>query len=242
MSTSVLDSNELDLSFAGLKAHYQAGDFTPRECIYFLHQQSLALNQDNPIYIQLLSLDTLDSYLSYLDDKDPNQLPLYGVPFAIKDNIDLARIATTAGCAEYAYTPEDSAFVVQQLIKAGAIPMGKTNLDQFATGLVGTRSPWGAVKNGFNPDYISGGSSAGSAVAVALGLVSFALGTDTAGSGRVPAALNKAGPAALRKCSGLRRWGFKNGIWGSEKPGIARGAFGGAVICYEPLVKREFGF
>ncbi|NRA42152.1 MAG: allophanate hydrolase [Pseudomonadales bacterium] len=190
MSTSVLDSNELDLSFAGLKAHYQAGDFTPRECIYFLHQQSLALNQDNPIYIQLLSLDTLDSYLSYLDDKDPNELPLYGVPFAIKDNIDLARIATTAGCAEYAYTPEDSAFVVQQLIKAGAIPMGKTNLDQFATGLVGTRSPWGAVKNSFNPDYISGGSSAGSAVAVALGLVSFALGTDTAGSGRVPAALN----------------------------------------------------
>jgi len=115
---------------------------------------------------------------------------LYGVPFAIKDNIDLAGIPTTAACPEYAYTPANSATVVQKLIDAGAIPIGKTNLDQFATGLVGTRSPYGACQNSFNPEYISGGSSAGSAVSVALGMASFSLGTDTAGSGRVPASFN----------------------------------------------------
>lgn len=117
-------------------------------------------------------------------------LPLAGVPFAIKDNIDLARVPTTAACPQFAYTPEASACVVEHLIAAGAIPMGKTNLDQFATGLNGTRSPYGAPACVFNRDYISGGSSSGSSVAVAAGLVAFALGTDTAGSGRVPAAFN----------------------------------------------------
>jgi allophanate hydrolase len=112
------------------------------------------------------------------------------VPFAIKDNIDLAGVPTTAACAEFSYLPERSAFVVQTLIDAGAIPIGKTNLDQFATGLNGTRSPFGAVQNSVNEAYISGGSSSGSAVATALDMVSFALGTDTAGSGRVPAAFN----------------------------------------------------
>jgi allophanate hydrolase len=121
-----------------------------------------------------------------------DDLPLYGVPFAIKDNIDLASVPTTAACVEFSYTPDKSAFVVEQLIRAGAIPIGKTNMDQFATGLVGVRSPepWGACKNAFDKDYISGGSSSGSSVAVALGLASFSLGTDTAGSGRVPAAFN----------------------------------------------------
>lgn len=117
-------------------------------------------------------------------------LPLAGVPFAIKDNIDLASVPTTAACPEFAYTPESSAHVVQRLIAAGAIALGKTNLDQFATGLNGTRSPYGAPACVFNRDFISGGSSSGSAVAVAAGLVAFALGTDTAGSGRVPAAFN----------------------------------------------------
>ena len=112
------------------------------------------------------------------------------MPFAIKDNIDLAGIPTTAACPDFAYIPGASAAVVSVLIAAGAIPLGKTNLDQFATGLVGTRSPYGEGKNSFNPEYISGGSSAGSAIATALGQVSFALGTDTAGSGRVPAVLN----------------------------------------------------
>ena len=116
--------------------------------------------------------------------------PLYGVPFAIKDNIDLSGLATTAGCPAYAYQPVQSATVVQSLVDAGAIPIGKTNLDQFATGLVGTRTPHGACSSVFDQRYISGGSSSGSAVAVAKGLVSFALGSDTAGSGRVPAAFN----------------------------------------------------
>ncbi|RZL51488.1 MAG: allophanate hydrolase, partial [Sphingomonas sp.] len=117
-------------------------------------------------------------------------LPLAGVPFAIKDNIDLAGVPTTAACPDFAYTPTVSASVVERLIAAGAIPMGKTNLDQFATGLNGTRSPYGAPACVFNRAYVSGGSSSGSAVAVAAGLVAFALGTDTAGSGRVPAAFN----------------------------------------------------
>ena len=117
-------------------------------------------------------------------------LPLAGVPFAIKDNIDLAGAATTAACPDFAYTPKTSATVVQRLVDAGAVPIGKTNLDQFATGLSGTRSPYGALGAVYNRDFISGGSSSGSAVAVAVGLVAFALGTDTAGSGRVPAAFN----------------------------------------------------
>lgn len=114
-------------------------------------------------------------------------LPLRGLPFAVKDNLDVAGWPTTAGCPGYAYTPADDSQVVARLRAAGAVPIGKTNLDQFATGLVGTRSPYGACRNVFDPDRIAGGSSSGSAVAVALGHVAFALGTDTAGSGRIPA-------------------------------------------------------
>jgi allophanate hydrolase len=117
-------------------------------------------------------------------------LPLYGLPFAVKDNIDVAGLPTTAGCREFAYVAEVSAPVVDRLRQAGALLLGKTNLDQFATGLVGTRSPYGVPRNPFDPAYIPGGSSSGSAVAVAAGLASFALGTDTAGSGRVPASFN----------------------------------------------------
>ncbi|MEA1085293.1 allophanate hydrolase [Sphingomonas sp. CD22] len=117
-------------------------------------------------------------------------LPLAGVPFAIKDNIDLAGVPTTAACPDFAYVPDASAEVVARLVAAGAVPIGKTNLDQFATGLNGTRSPYGAPACVFNRAFVSGGSSSGSAVAVAAGLVAFALGTDTAGSGRVPAAFN----------------------------------------------------
>ena len=118
------------------------------------------------------------------------RLPLFGIPFAVKDNIDVAGMPTTAACPAFAYRPARSAPVVERLVAAGAVLIGKTNLDQFATGLVGTRSPYGVPRNPFDPRYIPGGSSSGSAVAVAAGLVSFALGTDTAGSGRVPAAFN----------------------------------------------------
>jgi allophanate hydrolase len=116
--------------------------------------------------------------------------PLAGLRFAVKDNMDVQGLATTAACAAFAYAPSKHAVVVQRLLDAGASLVGKTNLDQFACGLNGTRSPWGAVPNSFNPDYVSGGSSSGSAYVVATGQVDFALGTDTAGSGRVPAGLN----------------------------------------------------
>lgn len=116
--------------------------------------------------------------------------PLYGLPFAVKDNIDVKGFSTTAACPEIAYLAQKDAFTIELLKQAGAIVVGKTNLDQFATGLVGTRSPYGAVPNSFNADYVSGGSSSGSASVVARGLVPFSLGTDTAGSGRVPAGFN----------------------------------------------------
>ena len=119
-----------------------------------------------------------------------SEFPLYGLAFAAKDNIDVAGLPTTAGCPAFAYTPRESAPVVERLERAGAICIGKTHMDQFATGLVGTRSPRGPVPNPFNAGYVCGGSSSGSAVAVALGHVGFALGTDTAGSGRIPAAFN----------------------------------------------------
>ena len=118
------------------------------------------------------------------------RLPFFGIPFAVKDNIDVAGMPTTAACPAFAYTPSETAPVVLQLLSAGAVLVGKTNLDQFAAGLVGTRSPYGVPRNPFDARYIPGGSSSGSAVAIAAGLVSFALGTDTAGSGRVPAAFN----------------------------------------------------
>jgi len=117
-------------------------------------------------------------------------LPLWGMTFAVKDNIDVAGLPTTAGCPEFSYQPTQSAFVVQRLTEAGAIVIGKTNLDQFATGLNGTRTPHAIPRNSVNSKYISGGSSSGSAIAVARGAVDFALGTDTAGSGRIPAAFN----------------------------------------------------
>jgi allophanate hydrolase len=180
---------KLSLDISTLRDRYRRGEITPGEVI----EQSLtriAQTRSENAWIHVLSRVELDGYLAALDGRDAAALPLYGIPFAIKDNIDLAGVPTTAACPDYAYTPRHSAPVVARLIAAGAIPLGKTNLDQFATGLVGTRSPYGPGHNAFSPDYIAGGSSAGSAIAVANGSVSFALGTDTAGSGRVPAAFN----------------------------------------------------
>lgn len=165
-----------------------AGGQSPRQVI--LDCLFRCRKEDPAIWIHLFSDAEVEPYLLALESHKAQDLPLYGVPFAIKDNIDVEGIPTTAGCPEFSYQPAESAFVVQQLVEAGAVPIGKTNMDQFATGLVGTRSPYGVCKNSFDPKYIAGGSSSGSAVAVAKGLCSFALGTDTAGSGRVPAAFN----------------------------------------------------
>ena len=182
-------SQPLNLSLSSLKAAYASGELTPAAVIDNILARATEYEGYN-IWITRLTRDQIQPYLDALASKDPATTPLWGVPFAIKDNIDLAGIPTTAACREFAYTPDDNAFLIQQLINAGAIPIGKTNLDQFATGLNGTRSPWGACKNSFDPEYLSGGSSAGSSVAVALGLSTFSLGTDTAGSGRVPACFN----------------------------------------------------
>lgn len=154
----------------------------------------LAQCDDAAIWISRLSADQLHAQAAALDrrgrDTGIEGLPLFGVPFAVKDNIDVQGMATTAACPEFSYVANATATVVRRLLNAGALLVGKTNLDQFATGLVGVRSPYGAPRNAFDPRMLPGGSSSGSAVAVARGLVCFALGTDTAGSGRVPAALN----------------------------------------------------
>ncbi|KAF2222103.1 putative amidase [Elsinoe ampelina] len=142
--------------------------------------------------IWITTVDERDLYnrASFLDHHTERNLPLFGVPFAVKDNIDVAGLPTTAACPKFSYTPTENAEVIENLLAAGAICIGKTNMDQFATGLVGVRSPYGACHSKFSNNHVSGGSSSGSALAVALGLVSFSLGTDTAGSGRVPAAFN----------------------------------------------------
>ncbi|HAF92823.1 MAG TPA: allophanate hydrolase, partial [Pseudomonas sp.] len=178
-----MNDDTFDLRLDTLRTAYEAGATTPRQLIAALREQAASLNGAFNAFIHLLSAAELEPYLAALDGKTPAELPLYGIPFAIKDNIDLAGVPTTAACPAFAYTPETSATIIEQLIALGAVPLGKTNLDQFATGLNGTRSPYGECRNSVHPDYPSGGSSAGSALAVALGLASFALGTDTAGSG-----------------------------------------------------------
>jgi len=149
-----------------------------------------------PIEEALASADAADARLAAGD-----LLPLHGAVFAVKDNIDVAGLPTTAAHPDFAYAPETDATVVARLIEAGAVVVGKTNMDQFATGLVGTRSPFGVVRSAVKPDRVSGGSSSGSAVAVASGIVDFSLGTDTAGSGRVPAAFN--GLVGLKPTRGI---------------------------------------
>lgn len=148
--------------------------------------------EGRPVWISVMPRDVARDLLARASRrlKAGEALPLFGIPFGVKDNIDVEGLDTTAACPEFAYRPDASAFVVQRLIDAGAIPVGKTNLDQFATGLNGTRSPFGVPACAFDSDFVSGGSSSGSAVAVAKGQVPFALGTDTAGSGRIPAGLN----------------------------------------------------
>jgi len=179
-------------TLAQWRAAYRDEGLTPQALLYPLLS---SLSMDDPAWLYLIDESRLAARLAHLDAqraavRSLDDLPLYGVPFAIKDNIDAAGMPTTCACPAFSYMPEHSATVVQRLEAAGAVLIGKTNLDQFATGLVGTRSPRGAVPNTFEPSYVSGGSSSGSASVVARGLVPFSLGTDTAGSGRVPAGFN----------------------------------------------------
>jgi allophanate hydrolase len=185
-----------------LLASYAAGTRTPAAVLHELYA-TIARRGTDHVWIRLLPIEDALGQLESAQarHREGADLPLLGVPFAIKDNIDVAGRPTTAGCPAFAYKPEVSATVVRRLQAAGAILVGKTNLDQFATGLTGTRSPYGALSSVFHPDYIAGGSSSGSAVAVAARLVAFALGTDTAGSGRVPASFN--GIVGLKPTRGL---------------------------------------
>lgn len=177
------------MNIAALQEEYACGR-KPSEVIASIYGR-IEAGPLNPVWISLVPREQALGRAHELERKDgAHALPLYGIPFAVKDNFDVAGMPTTAGCPAYSYTPGRSAFVVERLTDAGAILIGKTNLDQFATGLSGTRSPYGACSSVFDSRYISGGSSSGSAVAVASELVAFALGTDTAGSGRVPAAFN----------------------------------------------------
>jgi allophanate hydrolase len=179
----------IDLGVHNLGAAYRAGRLTVRQVIDDVLKR-IAAAGDDKVWISRVPDATLAAQADALDRQDDKTLPLFGIPFAVKDNIDVAGLPTTAACPGFAYQPKDSAEVVKQPVAAGGIVIGKTNLDQFATGLVGVRSPYGVPRNPFNPDYIPGGSSSGSSVAVSSGQVSFALGTDTAGSGRVPAGFN----------------------------------------------------
>ncbi len=179
------------LDLASLSAAYRQG-LTPTALIEAIEERIRA-HADPALFISRPSRDALAARTGALEAIAPEaraKLPLYGIPFVVKDNIDVVGLPTTAACPAFAYTPSSSSTVVAKLEAAGAIVIGKANLDQFATGLVGVRSPYGVPRNSFDGDYIPGGSSSGSATSVAAGLASFSLGTDTAGSGRVPAGLN----------------------------------------------------
>ena len=236
----------LSFDIANLERLYVGGEATPGGIV-------------REVYARIRARGVRPDWITLVDEEDAiakaRAAPrgrLYGIPFAVKDNIDVAGLPTTCACPEFAYVAERSAMVVERLEQEGAILIGKTNLDQFATGLNGTRSPYGIPASTFNPDYIAGGSSSGSAVAVAAGLVSFALGTDTAGSGRVPACLQQhrraqadQGPdqharrgaglpdarRGLDLCSHRRRRGES----GDDRNRLRRGgsfrAAGGAVLC-----------
>lgn len=180
------------LELASLRALYATRPGFVRDVVDEVYARSSA-DGDPALWIAIVPQEQARAraaQLAALDAAARVKLPLYGIPFAVKDNIDVAGMPTTAACPAFAYTPARDANVVSRLLSAGAILIGKTNLDQFATGLVGVRSPYGTPRNAFHAGYAPGGSSSGSATAVAKGLVSFAFGTDTAGSGRVPAAFN----------------------------------------------------
>jgi len=177
------------LDMATLGGLYDNGELSPVDVIRGVYRR-IAQSTDDAVWIHVGAKARAMEKAKQIERHDPIALPLYGIPFAVKDNIDVAGMPTTAACPDFSYHPTTSAVAVARLESAGAICIGKTNLDQLATGLNGTRSPYGAPRCVFDSRYISGGSSSGSAVAVAAGHVSFTLGTDTGGSGRVPAGIN----------------------------------------------------
>ncbi len=173
----------------GLHTLYRHGEITAVDVIQTVYETIHRAARPD-VWINLRPQPEALAAAQTLTESAKNKLPLYGIPFAVKDNIDVAGLPTTAACPSYAYKADKSAACVARLEQAGAICIGKTNLDQFATGLCGVRSPYGACGSAYNPDMIAGGSSSGSAVAVGLGEVAFSLGTDTGGSGRIPASFN----------------------------------------------------
>ncbi len=191
---------QLDLGVRSLRSAYRERGLRPLDVVDVVLERVRARG-DDAVWISRVDAVTLRARARELERLDPRALPLFGVPFAVKDNIDAAGLPTTAGCPAFAYRPARDATAVRRLLDAGALLVGKANLDQFATGLTGTRSPYGACESVYGHDLVSGGSSSGSAVAVATGVASFALGTDTAGSGRVPAGMN--GIVGLKPTRGL---------------------------------------
>ena len=184
--------DDISLDLGALRTAYDRGTLTPTTVVDLVLRR-IAAQGDDGVWISRVpdeqAMERAEE-LESLDEEARRRSTLYGIPFAVKDCIDVAAMQTTAACPAFAYTAQRSATVVERLLAAGAILIGKTNLDQFQSGLVGTRTPYGIARNPFNSRYIPGGSSSGSAVSVSTGLVSFALGTDVAGSGRVPAAFN----------------------------------------------------
>src|SRR5580658_8474887 len=179
------------MDIAALESAYRAGTLTPTALVEQIYKD-IEKRGEKPVWITLVPKERNLQRAAELEaSASAGAMPLFGIPFAVKDNFDVEGLPTTAACPAFAHDAVETATVVKRLLDAGAILIGKTNMDQFATGLVGTRSPYGICSSVFNPEYISGGSSSGSAVAVARGVVSFSLGTDTAGSGRVPAAFNQ---------------------------------------------------
>ena len=229
----------MDYSISFLNGEYRAGRLSPSQ---LLEQILVRLTDDDQTSVWISTVDKVKAreYAAWLDTQIHliDSLPLYGIPFSVKDNIDVEGEPTTAACPEYAYTATSSAAVVQLAIDAGALYIGKTNLDQFATGLVGVRSPYGIARNPYNAKYIPGGSSAGAGVSVATGMVSFAFGTDTGGSGRIPASYN--GIVGMKPAPGqLSRRGLVYACRSIDTPTIFANTAAESMVVFNCISKPD---